>query len=79
MLFARFFDPRKYNLREAGRYKRNKKIILKVPNHIYSALDTSILLVLSIIMAYKLILQDTGYAPRNVPPLKHILETLLSS
>lgn len=33
MLYARFFDPKKYDLGEVGRYKINKKLNLKVPNN----------------------------------------------
>nr|YP_009392481.1 RNA polymerase b-subunit [Caloglossa monosticha]ARW61043.1 RNA polymerase b-subunit [Caloglossa monosticha] len=33
MLYARFFDPRKYDLGEVGRYKINKKLNLKVPSN----------------------------------------------
>nr|QCI04614.1 RNA polymerase b-subunit [Apoglossum ruscifolium] len=33
LLYARFFDPKRYDLGEVGRHKINKKLNLKVPNH----------------------------------------------
>nr|YP_009589183.1 two component transcriptional regulator [Corallina ferreyrae]QBL75699.1 two component transcriptional regulator [Corallina ferreyrae] len=32
MLYARFFDPKRYDLGEVGRHKINKKLGLKIPN-----------------------------------------------
>nr|YP_010728787.1 RNA polymerase beta subunit [Lithothamnion corallioides]WEA77074.1 RNA polymerase beta subunit [Lithothamnion corallioides] len=32
MLYARFFDPKRYDLGEVGRHKINKKLNLKIPN-----------------------------------------------
>nr|YP_009391240.1 RNA polymerase b-subunit [Dipterocladia arabiensis]ARW59384.1 RNA polymerase b-subunit [Dipterocladia arabiensis] len=33
MLYARFFDPKRYDLGEVGRYKINKKLNLKLPHN----------------------------------------------
>nr|QCI07514.1 RNA polymerase b-subunit [Malaconema sp.] len=33
MLYARFFDPKRYDLGEVGRHKINKKLNLKIPSH----------------------------------------------
>ena len=33
MLYARFFDPKRYDLGEVGRHKINQKLSLKIPKH----------------------------------------------
>ena len=33
MLYARFFDPKRYDLGQVGRHKINKKLNLKIPKH----------------------------------------------